>query len=128
MGCLRHKEADLVDISRMSAFFESDMGRRVLSSPEVRREWSFDYVLDETGATHLQGIIDCAFREAGGWVVLDYKTDRFEDDSAFVERHQRQLNWYRIALADLTGEPVTGMWLWSIRKERAYPVPVIEVR
>ena len=111
-----------MNIYKLTAFYETDLGRRVLASPEVRREWPFNLVLGEDRQTQVQGVIDCAFREGDSWIILDYKTDHIDSEEAFVQRHQEQLRWYARALETLTGIPVKEMYLYSIGKEKAYRV------
>lgn len=121
-GCFRQSEMDLVQLSGIAAFYESDIGQRMLQSEEVHREWSFNLRLSDQRVTLLQGIIDCAFLEKDAWVLVDYKTDHIESEEAFVTRHERQLNWYGLALERITGKPVREMWLYALGKGRAYPV------
>ncbi len=57
----------------------------------------------------LSGIIDLAFREEEGWVIVDYKTDWAPDARALkvlTERYRRQVAAYAAAFQDLTGERV----------------------
>ena len=114
-------EAAMISLRQAAAFFASDLGRAFLGSAEIRREWGFNLRLPGTG-TLLQGVIDAAFRTPEGWVIIDYKTDRIEDEDAFVQRHSEQLNWYAEALRRITGLPVRACWLWSLSKGKAYPV------
>ena len=79
-------------------------------------------MMDDMSGTLLQGVIDCAFMEEDGWVLVDYKTDRIIDEEAFCERYHMQLNWYGRALERITGKPVKEMWLYAIRKGKAYKV------
>lgn len=120
-GCFVRQELDVVDLSAIAAFFEGDLGARMLRAEEIRREQPFNLRLP--GGTLLQGVIDCAFVEDGAWVVADYKTDRVLDESAFVARYSAQLNWYREALERLSGRSVREMWLYAIGLGRAFPVP-----
>jgi len=56
----------------------------------------------------LEGVVDLAFRERGGWVIADYKTD-VGTDADFPRRaegYRRQVDLYARAWARLTGEPV----------------------
>ena len=99
-------------------FFASDIGRRMLASPEVHREWDFNLYLKERGMI-LQGMIDCAFREGDGWILLDYKTDRIRDEKAFAEEYRPQLEWYAVALRELTGKPVKESWLYALSVDKA---------
>lgn len=58
--------------------------------------------------TILEGVIDLAFRERGGWVVADYKTDVGTDPDfpAREAAYRKQVDLYADAWARLTGEPV----------------------
>jgi len=57
----------------------------------------------------LEGVIDLAFVEDGGWVVVDFKTDA--DSEERRAQYERQLQWYAFALAELTGLPARGILL-----------------
>jgi ATP-dependent helicase/nuclease subunit A len=56
----------------------------------------------------LEGVIDLAFQEDGGWVIADYKTDLGTDPDfpARVQAYRRQVELYARAWAHLTGDPV----------------------
>ena len=115
------EEASWIRPEAVARFFSSEIGQRMLSSPEVRREWDFNLCLRERGMI-VQGIIDCAFREGDGWILLDYKTDRITDEQAFTEEYRPQLEWYALALRELTGKPVRERWLYSLSVDKAIPV------
>ena len=56
----------------------------------------------------VEGVIDLAFREPDGWVIVDYKTD-VGDDPDFPRRrraYRRQVDLYAECWAAVTGEPV----------------------
>lgn len=116
-GMYTAEEAAAISIPAAASFFESELGRRALASAEVRRELPFNLVLAE-GENILQGVIDCCFIEDGGWIIVDYKTDRIESEQAFAAKHRAQLGWYAKALETITGIPVRERWLYalSIRK------------
>jgi ATP-dependent exoDNAse (exonuclease V) beta subunit len=56
----------------------------------------------------LEGVIDLAFRESGGWVIADYKTDVGTDPDFPVREaaYRRQVDLYAAAWSQLTGERV----------------------
>ena len=56
----------------------------------------------------LEGVVDLAFRERGGWVIADYKTDVGTDPdfASRTESYRRQVDLYAEAWTRLTGEPV----------------------
>ena len=113
------EDASRVRPETVSRFFDSPLGRRLLASPQVRREWDFNLSVPERGMI-VQGIIDCAFRDGDGWILLDYKTDRIEEEEAFLEEYRPQLEWYRMALEKLTGLPVRESWLYSLSVDKAF--------
>ncbi|MDD6051592.1 MAG: helicase-exonuclease AddAB subunit AddA [Clostridiales bacterium] len=116
-----YQEVMLLSIEGVAGFFESELGQRLLKSATVRREWAFNLVMDERGAL-LQGVIDCAFQEDGAWVLVDYKTDRIQDEDEFVQRYRLQLSWYERALERITGLPVKEKYLYAIGRSRAYKI------
>lgn len=106
----------------ISAFFLSDIGQRMLRSPDVRREWNFNLLVPEEDNLILQGIIDCAFAEGDGWILLDYKTDRNADEQELKRRYSEQLKWYARAISTLTEKPVTEMWIYALSDGKAYRI------
>ena len=115
------EEASWIRPETVSAFFASKIGQRLLASPEVHREWDFNLCIRERNMI-VQGMIDCAFREGDGWILLDYKTDHIEDEDAFVEEYRPQLEWYAVALRELTGKPVLESWLYALSVDKAFEV------
>ena len=93
----------------------------MLESSEVHREWSFNLRMEDE-VTLLQGVIDCVFLEDGEWVLVDYKTDRIEDEQAFIQRYEMQLYWYQQALEKITGRRVKEKWLYALGKQKGYLV------
>ena len=118
-GRLLHEEGRAVRPDRLSRFLESDTGTRLRRAAVVRREWPFNVMMraaealtpDEAGEFGdeeilVQGSIDCCFQEDGGWVLLDYKTDRTDDLEALRAHYEKQLFVYALALERITGLPV----------------------
>lgn len=126
-GIMTEEEAGRVRLYGVTAFLESDLGRRMLKSGKVHREATFTMRMEENSPTMVQGIVDCAFMEDGGWILIDYKTDRDTDPATFVPRHEMQMNWYRKALERITDTEVREMWLFALRTGKAYPVKRISV-
>lgn len=57
--------------------------------------------------------MDCAFEEAGGIVIVDYKTDRVKNLEELKSRYHTQLELYRCAMEQCTGLPVRECVLYS---------------
>jgi ATP-dependent exoDNAse (exonuclease V) beta subunit len=82
--------------------------RRAAASAAVRRETPV--LLQREDGVLAEGVVDLAFREpGGGWVVVDFKTDRELEARRDVYAAQVQL--YADAVAKATGEPARGMLL-----------------
>ena len=115
-------EANMIQIDGVISFFNSDLGKRMLESKDIKREAPFSMRINPHSPTVIQGIIDCVFMENGEWVLIDYKTDHDTAPETFVPRHEMQMNWYRTALERLTRVKVKEMWLYALRAGKAYPV------
>ena len=124
-GRLTQEERDSLRLSRLVRFFETELGRRLAASRNVRREWLFTLRLsaleatgsDVPGSVLVQGQIDCCFEEDGGWVLLDYKTDRASDPDALAEHYRPQLDLYKKALERITEKPVREAYLCLLSGE-----------
>lgn len=119
---LAESDLELLQFRWLEGMFRSTLGQRLLASDTVHREMPFvllrDYAAlggDGHGEVLVQGVIDCCFREPEGWVLLDYKTDRFMGHHAAESKYGTQLQLYRDALAELTGEPVKETWLYLLQ-------------
>lgn len=68
-----------------------------------------------------EGVIDLAFREDDGWVIVDYKTDEIEDPAALqarLQRYRAQVDRYAECWARITGEPVKERRILLLGMER----------
>jgi ATP-dependent exoDNAse (exonuclease V) beta subunit len=93
----------------------ADLATRARTLPEIAAADTADLVYRELpfaipmGKDVLAtGQIDLAYRHAGTWIVIDFKTAHLHDRAAALEAHGAQLKVYRQALARITGAPVTA--------------------
>lgn len=126
-GILTEDEARLIRLHGVASFLKSGLGQRMLHSTDIRREATFTMRIDPHKPTMVQGIVDCAFKENGAWILIDCKTDKDTEEMTFVPRHEQQMNWYREALERLTLIEVREMWLFALRAGVAYPVKRIDI-
>ncbi|MCR4963228.1 MAG: helicase-exonuclease AddAB subunit AddA [Firmicutes bacterium] len=119
------------DIETLEAFVRSPLGKRLCASPILRREVPFTITL-ETGERlppspeHIlvQGVLDAAFWEDGGWVLLDYKSGgRQKNEEQLLEQYRRQIQLYRLAIERLWRQPVKEAYLYMLDGGRIIPVP-----
>lgn len=67
---------------------------------ECRRETPLSLLLDD--GTLMEGIVDLAFKDENGWMVVDFKTDRVIQ--RYKAMYSRQVRLYALAIARATGE------------------------
>lgn len=79
---------------------------------------------EEEKSFDVQGFIDLAILTEDGWIVVDYKTDRFrfeESEKAYKQRldehYCNQISAYALLLTQATGEKVHACYLCSIPME-----------
>jgi helicase-exonuclease AddAB, AddA subunit, Firmicutes type len=121
------QEAEVVDISKISRFFKSALGKKMLEANEVKREVPFTIELDLTELYKelpqesykdekvlLQGVIDCYIEEDGDLVLLDYKTDYVPEAGTDIikKRYGIQLDYYTRALEAMTGKKVKQRYIY----------------
>jgi ATP-dependent helicase/nuclease subunit A len=75
------------------------------------------FVLERKDGHYLEGVIDLLFKEAGEWVIVDYKTDRGDDPDyeARLRRYHEQVRLYGEAWTELTGDRVKETIVWRVR-------------
>lgn len=143
-GLMTEEEASAVSYSDIASFFSSELGKRACRAVKRRNEWAFTMkkstaelaaeadspeisraVADSLPSKILiQGVIDCAFRDESGIVVIDFKTDwcSAADErngfSRFKKLYGRQIELYCEVVEKEYGEPVERASLFMLRAGR----------
>ena len=130
---LTPEQGEAADPARIAAFFASDLGRELMASTSLHREYKFSILVPaadyyaQAGAGEkvlLQGVVDCWFETLEGITVVDFKTDRVTEQTvlARAEEYRPQLMAYSRALEEVTGRRVVRRVLWFFRLDRAVEV------
>lgn len=127
-------DAELINRYALRRFFSGPLARAMKKSERVYREKRFiinypaeNFSEDEEMRRSLrgekllvQGIIDCAFfDEKGELILVDYKTDSFfgvpeeEAEAALRARHSRQIGYYKYACREMFGVPCAHAYIYS---------------
>lgn len=133
------KEADLLSLARdalsdqeletdlaqeavdlIHSVMMSDVWRRATAAEQVLVEVPFETLMPDTEPSQetcrilVRGTIDLAFRDAGGWVLVDYKTDRVPATALerLTARYSPQVALYCQAWQAITGQPVREAGLY----------------
>ncbi len=129
-GKIEEETAELLNVFKLSKFFESSVaGRMEASSLKdfLHREQTFmmgvpatevyeDAPSDET--VLIQGIIDVYFEEDNELVLLDYKTDKVSSEKELKDRYLTQLDLYKKALMRATGMNVKEVFIYSFALDK----------
>ena len=120
--------ARVIRRSDVSRFFESDIGSRMLRAEKIYRELPFNVLIAPTELNRLldddalptvdekifiQGIIDVLFRDARGTVLIDYKTDR-TDEETLRQKYRLQIDLYVRAVEAILNRTVDEKYIFML--------------
>lgn len=122
-GLIDASNMDQIDLTRITAFFDTPLGKRAASASaagRLRKETPFTMKLADVGNVILvQGVIDCWFSDENGTVLIDYKSnaindekDAEEEDRRLADKYRGQLVTYRDALNKAGFGPVKNAYLY----------------
>lgn len=116
------EQVEGIDVKGAADFFAGELGKRLIASPQVRRELPFSLALpaerfyadiaESSERIFVQGIIDVLFDDPAGLVLVDYKTDRAADGAELARKYAVQLNLYAEAAETILRRPVAEKYLY----------------
>ena len=120
-GFITQEQADCLDKSKLSKFFDSKFAKRMFDSDNIYREIKISsfvkaselYDTKYDDKVLIQGIADCVFEESGELVLVDYKTDKVENENELLDRYKKQISFYRLAVSKTLEKPVKEAVLYS---------------
>ena len=106
----------------MLAEFARSPVAAALADPGVERWFELPFAWDWDGLP-VHGAIDLVYRDANGWHVVDFKTDRLDRESAVdvAERYLVQIGLYQRAIEAAVGELATAGLLFLRSGELVQP-------
>jgi ATP-dependent exoDNAse (exonuclease V) beta subunit len=103
--------------------------KETLGSPLLQRAKFSGKVFRELPLTgrqadgaYLNAVLDLAFLEKDGWVIVDYKTD--QDTERLASKYREQLGHYAKLLEKVTGRNVKEAHLFFVRHDKVEKVPL----
>ena len=127
-GFLDPEHAKLVSTSKLAAFFDSEIGKKLRCGVPCVREFKFSILDDgcaygdglEGEKVLLQGVVDCALLEPDGITVLDFKTDRITEEKLpdTIERYRPQVEAYSQAISRIYEQNVKAKYLYFFQLNR----------
>lgn len=116
-------------IRKIERFKSSELWERILCSQTKLVETPFFLKIEKghrlydcliggkTSTVIISGTVDLAFKEADGWIIVDYKTDRVEDEKGIqilTDFYSGQVKIYALAWEEITGEKVTSAEIYFV--------------
>ncbi|MCQ2770751.1 MAG: UvrD-helicase domain-containing protein [Clostridia bacterium] len=127
-------ESELLNVPALERFFKSPIADMMRDAVEIYREKRFITYIPVSNFTNdakpfnvaeeenllVQGVIDCALKnDREEYIIIDYKTDSFAKgtpreviEKTLMERHSRQLSYYRTAAKKMFGS-VSHAYVYS---------------
>jgi ATP-dependent helicase/nuclease subunit A len=141
-GFFTAEEAGLITLEDIAWFLNSELGKRLrqLMGRGLAREKAFTVRVDgdELATAQagdlviLQGVVDVLFREATGWILIDYKTDfcgaNGERIPSLVESYTPQLQLYRLLVERTFGQAVAETWLVFLQGRQSMLIPASDLK
>ena len=129
-GIISRNEFEQAERKLLSGFLCSDRARRIQDAEFVCAETAFTFLTDiskylpqhggergEPVKIALQGVIDLYYKHGDEIVLVDFKTDRINDENEkeLREKYSVQLSCYKDALSGITGMSVKESVLMFLR-------------
>ena len=134
-GIINSTMAQHVDIKQVAAFLNGELAARARCADRCFFEAPFCLQISakEAGLAYseemvvVQGIIDMCFIEEDKWVIVDYKTDSVDRESASsaAQKHAKQLALYKTALERITNIEVKEGYIYYLAISQAVKSPLI---
>ena len=115
-------EADSIDINKMLQFTKSNIWQELRKAKLVEKEKAFyinlpaDYIYNNglKDEILIQGIIDLFYiNEQDELILVDYKTDYVKDEEELLEKYNKQLELYEMALEQSLNKKVSKKYIYS---------------
>lgn len=117
------KEVDALKINSIKTFFSSELFARIQGAEKFLREQEFTMNIPvneinpdlpkTTEKAVVQGVIDALLINGDSGEIIDYKTDRVENEDELIERYRSQMSVYKKAAEECFGLENVKVTLYS---------------
>jgi ATP-dependent helicase/nuclease subunit A len=112
-------EKELV-VTTVRSVMSSELWRRMKKAEEALVEVPFSLKIESGELPKIvSGAIDLAFKEPGGWIIADYKTDKVDGNlDDLVAYYKPQVEMYREFWKEMSGQGVKEAGLYFVDAEK----------
>ena len=124
-GILTEEEYSVIDTAKIESFLLSSLGKMLKCANKVFREEPFvinvaadeiDASLPKDDTICVQGIIDCYFEYNNKIILVDYKTDNYDEPDEIAAKYCKQLYYYEKALKIRFKDKMIQKYLYLMHK------------
>lgn len=122
-GTISEQDKKYISITRIYNFLNSKIGKELKEATQIYREYEFVLKNKKISNSLIQGVIDLFYVTQDGRVILvDFKTDRLDDELEFIKRYKIQLDIYKEAINSLTNYTVDKVYIYSFNLNKEIEV------
>ncbi|MEG0221042.1 MAG: helicase-exonuclease AddAB subunit AddA [Clostridia bacterium] len=130
-GLMTNEERKYIPLKKIMKLVNSKLGLAAKEAIKIEKEKPFVYYIDTNEIPVLrdnikakdkllvQGIIDMYLEDKDGeYVLVDYKSDKLEEDEMYINKYKVQLEIYKKALESISLKKVKAVYIYSIHKDK----------
>ncbi len=122
---ITEEELKLVSKTNLFKFFNSDIGKRMINADSLGKLFKekqfiigvraneINNLAESEEIVLIQGIVDVYFEDNNNLVIVDFKTDRVNNENTLIEKYEMQLNYYKKALEQISNMNVKEKIIYS---------------
>lgn len=111
---ISEQDKKYINVSRIYNFLNSKIGKDLKEAKKTFREYEFILMNKDISNSLIQGVIDLFYVTKEDKVVLvDFKTDRIDNEKEFIKKYKIQLEIYKEAINSLTEYNVDEIFIYS---------------
>ena len=130
---ISQEESKYINLQKVEQFLKSSLAERIKKSIKIEKEKAFcmkisakEWIEEAKNEEILvQGIIDLyAIEEDGEIILIDYKTDFVNNEQDLINKYEKQLKLYKIALEEGIGRKVKEIYIYSLYLGKEICLPI----